>query len=152
MNSQRGIALIVALLANVILLAVGVLAIHLSTKDIRASFAVIGDKKAFAAAEAGIHQLCRNFDPATLAQQAQANVQVNPAVDPATRYTIFQPTQPTTGPAIVPIMGYQIGGGATWGQERFNAIVRGENTAYNSQAQVDVGLGFGPIEMSTMSR
>jgi Tfp pilus assembly protein PilX len=152
MNSQRGIALVVALLANVILLAVGVLAIHLSTKDIRASFAVLGDKKAFAAAEAGIHRLARNFDPGTLAQQGQVNIQVNPAVDPASRYTIFTPTQPTTGPAIIPMAGYSIGGGQQWGQERYNATVRGENTAYNSQVQVVVGLGFGPIEMSTMSR
>ena len=152
MNSQRGIALVAALLANVILLAVGVLAIHLSTKDIRASFAVVGDKKALAAAEAGIHQLAINFDPGTLASQPRVNIQVNPAVDPATRYTIFQPTQPTTGPAVIPLVGYSIGGGQQWGQERFLATVRGENTAYNSRVDIGVGLGFGPIEMTTMSR
>ena len=152
MNSQRGIALIVALLANMILLAVGVLAIHLSTRDIRASFAVIGDKKAFAACEAGIHQLATNFDPGTIASQPRTNIQVNPAVDPASRYTIFQPTTPTTGPGMIPMSGYSIGGGQQWGQERFIARVRGENTSYNSQVEVDLGLGFGPIEMSTMSR
>ncbi|HOD37043.1 MAG TPA: pilus assembly PilX N-terminal domain-containing protein [Syntrophales bacterium] len=152
MSSQRGIALVVALLANVILLAVGVLAIHLSTRDIRVSFAVIGDKKAFAACESGIHALARNFDPGTLAAQAQTNVVVNAATDPGSRYTIFQPTTPTTGPAIIPITGYSIGGGQQWGQERFIARVRGENTSYNSQVEVALGLGFGPIEMSTMSR
>ncbi len=152
MNSQRGIALVVALLANMILLAVGVLAIHLSTRDIRASFAVIGDKKAFAACEAGIHALATNFDPGTLAAQGQSNIVVNAATDPNSRYTIFQPTTPTSGPAIIPMAGYSIGGGQQWGQERFNARVRGENTSYNSQVEVDVGLGFGPIEMSTMSR
>lgn len=152
MKSQRGIALVVALLANVILLAVGVLAIHLSTKDIRASFAVVGDKKAFAAAEAGIHRLATSFDPATIDQQAQSNVVVNPAVDPNSRYTIFQPTQPATGPAVIRLTGYAISGGQQWGQERFVARVRGENTAYNSRVEVDLGLGFGPIEMSTMYR
>jgi len=152
MNSQRGIALVVALLANVILLAVGVLAIHLSTRDIRASFAVIGDKKALAACEAGIHRLATNFDPATLATQGQTNIVVNAATDPASRYTIFQPTTPTSGPAIIPMAGYSIGGGQQWGQERFIARVRGENTSYNSQVEVDVGLGFGPIEFSTTSR
>ena len=150
MNSQRGIALVVALLANVILLAVGVLAIHLSTKDIRASFAVVGDKKALAAAEAGIHQLTINFDPGTLASQPRINIAYG--VDPASRYTISQPTQPTTGPAVIPLVGYSIGGGQQWGQERFLASVRGENTAYNSQVNINVGLGFGPIEMTTMSR
>ncbi|MCX5834712.1 MAG: pilus assembly PilX N-terminal domain-containing protein [Deltaproteobacteria bacterium] len=150
MNSQRGIALIVALLANVILLAVGVLAIHLSTRDIRASFAVVGDKKALAAAEAGIHQLAINFDPQTLASQSRPTTAYG--VDPATRYTISQPTQPTTGPAVIPMSGYSIGGGQQWGQERFLASVRGENTAYNSQVNINVGLGFGPIEMTTMSR
>ena len=152
MNSQRGIALVVALLANVILLAMGVLAIHLSTRDIRASFAVIGDKKAFAACEAGIHQLATNFDPGTLAAQGQTNVVVNAATDPASRYTVFPPTTPTSGPAVIPMCGYQIAGGAMWGQERFIARVRGENTSYNSQVEVNVGLGFGPIEFSTTSR
>ena len=151
MNSQRGIALVVALLANVILLAVGVLAIHLSTRDIRASFAVIGDKKALAACEAGIHALATNFDPGTLAG-GQTNIVVNPATDPASRYTVFPPTTPTTGPAVIPMTGYQIAGGAMWGQERFVARVRGENTSYNSQVEVNVGLGFGPIEFSTTSR
>jgi len=151
MNSQRGIALVVALLANVILLAVGVLAIHLSTKDIRASFAVLGDKKAFAACEAGVHALAANFDPGTIAQQPQTSV-VNSAVDPNSVYTISPPEQPTTGPAIVPLTGYQIGGGASWGQEGFTAGGRGENTAYNSRVEVVVGLGFGPIELTTTSR
>lgn len=152
MNSQRGIALVVALLANVILLAVGVLAIHLSTRDIRASFAVIGDKKAFAACEAGVHALATNFDPGALAAQEQTNVVVNTATDPNSRYTISNVRTPTSGPAIIPMAGYQISGGQSWGQERFVASVRGENTSYNSQVQVDLGLGFGPIEMSTMSR
>jgi hypothetical protein len=30
--------------------------------------------------------------------------------------------------------------------------VRGENTAYNSRVEVVVGLGFGPIELTTTSR
>jgi len=137
-------------MATAILLAVGVLAIHLSTRDIRASFAVVGDKKALAAAEAGIHQLAINFDPGTLASQSRPPTAYG--VDPATRYTISQPTQPTTGPAVIPMSGYSIGGGQQWGQERFLANVRGENTAYNSQVSINVGLGFGPIEMTTMSR
>jgi 1,4-dihydroxy-2-naphthoyl-CoA synthase len=53
---------------------------------------------------------------------------------------------------MLPLAGYSIGGGQTWGQTRYDVTVTGENTSYNSRAQVSVGLGYGPIEMSTISR
>ena len=64
-RDERGFALIAALLANLILLAVGIVALNLSTGDIRISMRVVGDKKAVNAAEAGLHWLTVNFDAAT---------------------------------------------------------------------------------------
>jgi len=61
--ARKGFALIAALLANLILLAVGILAVNLSSGDIRVSMRTVGDKKALNAAETGVHELSRLFDP-----------------------------------------------------------------------------------------
>jgi Tfp pilus assembly protein PilX len=151
-KSERGFALIAALLANLILLAVGIIAINLSTQDIRISMTMVGEKKAMAAAESGIHALTQNFDPGNLTGSALTNVQVDASNDPNSRYTVAAPTPPTTGPTVLPMAGYSIGGGQMWGQERFDTTVTGTNTAYNATVQIDIGLGFGPIEITTMYR
>jgi Tfp pilus assembly protein PilX len=151
-KSERGFALIAALLANLILLAVGIIAINLSTQDIRISMTMVGEKKAMAAAESGIHALTQNFDPGNLTGSALTNVQVDASNDPNSRYTVAAPTPPTTGPTVLPMAGYSIGGGQMWGQERFDTTVTGTNTAYNATVRIDIGLGFGPIEITTMYR
>src|SRR4030042_2751472 len=84
---ESGFALIVTLLSLLILTAMGLLVFTVSTKDIRISTRTIGEKKAFAAMEAGIHRLNLLFDPTNLPGVGGGNVQVNPAVDPDPRYT-----------------------------------------------------------------
>ena len=151
-DQQRGFVLVAALLANLILLAVGIIALILSTQDIRVSMKVVGDKKALSAAESGIHVLMTTFNPENLASVAVSNVQTNATVDPDTRYTIGTPSPPTTGPAMIPMAGYSIGGGQVWGQTLYDVAVTGVNTARQTGMTVNVGVGYGPIEMTTMSR
>ena len=151
-SRQKGFALIAALLANLILLAVGFIAINLSTQDIRSSMKVVGDKKAFAAAEAGLHVMMSNFNPENLAAVTVANVQTNPATDPDTRYTIGTPSPPVNSSAMIPMAGYSIGGGQVWGQARYDVAVTGSNSARQTSVTINVGVGYGPIEMTTMSR
>jgi len=150
--SEKGFALVAAILACVILFALAMLVIHLSTQDIRSSAKNVGDKKASAAAETGIHQMMNNFDPQNLGGSAQTNVQVDSTNDPNSRYTIGTPTRPTTGPAFLPMTGYSIGGGQSWGQSRYIVDVTGRNTAYDTTVTIGTGFGYGPIEISTMSR
>jgi hypothetical protein len=102
--------------------------------------------------EAGIHRFTQTFDPADLNASVVSNIQVDPANDPTSRYTIGLPARPTSGPGTLPLPGYAIGGGQQWGQERFNNRVTGMNTNYNSLVQVDIGAGFGPIEITTAYR
>jgi hypothetical protein len=45
-----------------------------------------------------------------------------------------------------------MGGAQKWGQSRYSATVTGKNTAFNTSVTVDVEFGYGPIEISTMSR
>jgi Tfp pilus assembly protein PilX len=151
-RDERGFALIAALMANLILLAVGIVALNLSTGDIRISMRSVGDKKAVNAAEAGLHWLTVNFDAATYSTLVNVDRQVDAATDANTRYRITSIAEPTTGPAQIPLPGFSIGGSQTWGQARYDAQIRGENTAYNTSMTIDVGLGHGPVEMGTMSR
>ena len=151
-RNERGFALIAALLANLILLAVGIIALNLSTGDIRISMRSVGDKKAVNAAEAGLHWLTVNFDAATYTSLVNTTSTVTAGVDNSTRYTINSIAEPTTGPAQIPLPGFSIGGSQTWGQARYDARITGENTAFNTSVTIDVGLGHGPVEMGTMSR
>jgi Tfp pilus assembly protein PilX len=151
-RDERGFALIAALLANLILLAVGIVALNLSTQDIRISMRAVGDKKAVNAAEAGLHWLTVNFDAATYGTLVNVDRQIDTNPDANTRYRITSIAEPTTGPAQIPLPGFSIGGSQTWGQARYDAQIRGENTAYNTSVTIDVGLGHGPVEMGTMSR
>ncbi|HNY72985.1 MAG TPA: hypothetical protein PKL55_05540, partial [Syntrophales bacterium] len=108
--------------------------------------------KAAAAAETGIHKMMQNFDPQNLSSSAQTNIQVDPNNDPNSVYTIGTPTRPTTGPTFLPLTGFSIGGGQSWGQARYVVDVTGRNTAYGTSVTIGTGVGFGPIEISTMSR
>ncbi len=152
LSSEKGFALVTAILACVILFALAMLVIQLSTGDLRVSARTVGDKKAMMAAESGIHRMMQNFDPQNLAASAAANVQVDATNDPNSVYTIGTPGNPSSGPTFLPLAGYSIGGGQSWGQRRYVVTVTGQNTSYNTRVDIATGVGYGPIEISTMSR
>ena len=151
-SSEEGFALVTALMACAILFALVMLIIQLSTGDLKVSSKNVGEKKAAIAAEAGVHRLMQNFDPANMTSAQVTNAQVNAAADPNSRYTIGSVGRPASGPDALPLRGYSIGGGQQWGQRRYEGSVTGVNTNYNSSVTIDVGMGYGPIEITTMSR
>ena len=151
-NAEKGIALIAALMACLILMALGTLVITLSTGDIGTSSQLVGAKRAVTAAEKGITRLTQNFDPLNLAASAQTTVAADSAVDPQSQYTIGTPFSPVAGPTVIPMAGYSLAGGQTAGLTIFNVNVTGQNTLYNTRVTVGVGVGYGPVEMTTMSR
>jgi hypothetical protein len=150
MRNEKGFALVTAILAIMILMALGIMAITISTGDLKISSRVVGEKKAMSAAEAGLHSLMSTFDPGGTVSTDW--VQVDPATDAASQYRIDSWGRPDTGPEMLPLAGYSIGGGQQWGQRRYVATVTGENTNYKSSVQIDTGMGYGPIEISTMLR
>jgi hypothetical protein len=152
LSSEKGFALAVALMACAILFALAIMIIQLSTGDLKVSSRNVGDRKASIAAEAGINSLMQNFDPGNMAGSQVTNVQVDASTDAASRYTISNVGRPATGPEMLPLAGYAVGGGQQWGQRRYVGSVTGVNTNYNSSVTIDVGMGYGPIEISTMSR
>jgi hypothetical protein len=151
-NSERGFALVVALIACMILIALGALVIALSTGDLKTSSQVMADKRAMAAAEKGINRLTQTFDPTNLANTITTTVTDDSNADAHSLYTISTPVIPTTGPSFLPMAGYNMGGGQTFGLTRFNVDVTGKNTAYNTSVTIRAGVGYGPVEMTTMSR
>jgi hypothetical protein len=140
-RGEKGFTLVVALMAILILLALGFLALNVTTGDLQIAHRVVGEKKALMAAEAGIQVLTSTFSPANLT--AITGV-VDANVDPASRYTINVPSVPTgVGvPVFLPMPGYAIAGGQEWGQKLYETSVRGENTNYGSNVTVDVGFGY----------
>ena len=151
-KNEEGFALIAAVLALLILSVVGLLVFSMSTQDIRISGKLVGEKKAVSAAEAGAQWLTTTFDPSNLAAAALSNVPVDLTNDPGTQYSIGIPTRPAGGAALLPIAGYAQSGGQQWGQARYNAPITGSNTRYGSSVQVNLGIGYGPVEMTTTYR
>ena len=133
-------------------MALGYLALSVSTDDLRISRRVVGEKKALAAAETGIHRLMQTFDPGSMTSAQVDQVQVDSTADPASRYSISSIGRPASGPEMLPLSGYSIGGGQQWGQRRYVGSVTGSNSSHGSSVQIDVGLGYGPIDITTMSR
>jgi Tfp pilus assembly protein PilX len=151
-KNKKGFAMIAALLAILILTAVGVLVFTITTQDIRVSMRVVGEKKAFSAAEAGINSLIQNFNPANpAASDTPVNVVVDAATDANTVYSIAN-TAPS-GAGWVSMLGYTLsyGSGATppMGNNTYNSEVTGRNTRYDSSVQIDLGVGWGPIPSGT---
>ncbi len=151
LNSDRGFVLVLAVLGIALILAIGVLALTMSGRDVRISSRVVGEQKAFSACESGVHYVTTILDPSNFFTSPVTG-QVDSTNDPASIYSIDPPVPPTSGPGMLPLAGYSIGGGQVWGQTRYDVTVKGENTNYKSQVQVSVGLGYGPIETTTISR
>jgi hypothetical protein len=129
-------------MACLILLALGMLVISLSTQDIRVSVKIVGEKRALAAADTGIHSMSQTFDP----QNPIGIPQTTNRADGVSSYTVNYPaTRPTVGPILIKIAGYS----DPWRQSRYNIDVVGRNTEYNTQVTIGVGVGYGPVEGGT---
>ncbi len=156
LNNEKGFALVAAIIASLILMAIGILVINMSTGDLRASVATVGDKKALAATESGIHRVMQDFSPVSTNWTTANNYTTDCAAatptyiwrsiaggtDTNTQFAVCAPTQSSS--AQIPIPGYALG---EWGMMRYNGRVVGKNTSYNSLITVDIGIGYGPVPM-----
>ncbi len=147
-TEEKGFALVAALLANLILLAVGIVAINLSTHDLRISMKVVGDKKAMSAAEAATHWAMVNLNPDDLSAIAKTDrplTELNSDLEPRSRITISQPRPSTMGPLIATPPGFDIGANQ-WMILRYQTTVSGRNPDYQTSVTIDLGLGYGPVD------
>jgi hypothetical protein len=144
-NSEKGFALVLALIAVMILVALGALVISLSTGDIMESSRMLCDKKALIAAEKGINRLTQRFDPLNLGVINTISDDSN--IDANSRYTVNTPGPASKGPEFVPIVGNAVMGNQAFGLARYNTDVIGENIPCHTRVTIGVGLGYGPVQM-----
>jgi Tfp pilus assembly protein PilX len=154
LSGEKGFALVAALMAIWLLTAVGILVFTVSTQDIRISGRLVCEKRAFSAAETGLHWLTVNFkneDPSGWAPSNQKlDTSADTPADPHDQYTIGPGSTglgsttgwyPTSGPANIWYAGFD----NQWGRTVNTARVTGTNTACRSEVQIDAGVGYGPI-------
>lgn len=151
-NNQKGFTIVAALMTLILLIAVSTIVFLVTTKDLRVSTRIIGEKKAFAGAEAGINQL--RYYSETHGGNIAGYTATGYAVDGDTIYTISDPLpgSPTSYPDRRYMAGYSITGGQEWRQTVTGKTVTGENTRYQSRIDIDVGIGFGPVDISRSYR
>jgi len=158
LSSEGGFALVAAILACVILFALAMLVIQLSTQDLRFSAKMLGNEKALSAAETGIHDTIEriNLAPNTWSDNPMSVEVTDFAFDTANAggsvYTIVFRALPPGADAYLPMAGLAMGGTQSWGQRRNDYTVTGRHATYDTSVAVDVAFGFGPIDISTMYR
>ena len=156
LSNEKGFALLAAIMACLILLAVGMLVINMTTGDLRSSSATVGNKKALAATESGVHRLIQDFNPDLTTWTSSNNYttdcaatspsyiwrQISSGTDANTQYAVCAPT----GSDLPPVA---IAGSAIdeWAMMRYNGSLVGRNTSYNSLTKVNIGIGYGPVSM-----
>jgi len=140
-KSEDGFILVAALIATLVMIALGLYALTATTSDMRISARLVAERKAFSAAECGLHTLCLTFDPA---MAALTNQSCDAANDPNNRFDIAAPVRNPALPSITAI-GSDITGGKRWVSQVFDSQITGRDVSYNSSVSVAVGVTFGPV-------
>lgn len=139
--SQRGFALITAILACAILFALAMLVITLSTGDLRVSGRTVGSKKAMTAAETGVHRAIQDFNPENIGASAVTGA----TADAHSLYTISTPTgRPPFGINILEVTGAEM----SWVRKAYYVNIEGRNETYNTKVNIGLGFGYGPVNRS----
>jgi hypothetical protein len=141
-SSEKGFALVTALMACAILFALAMLILNLSTGDLRVSAGNVGDKKASIAAEAGLQQVLTGGDPRILPSAKE--IPVDTVNAPGSIYSFNAPIRPPNDsgrPSKKCPAGYDCKEGS-WIEERYETTITGENRKYGTKVAVDVGIGY----------
>ena len=140
-RSERGFVLIAALMAVMILMAVGFFILTTTSQDVKISARLVGERKALSAAESGLQQFCINFVPY---MNATAWTAVDATYDPNSEYMISKPDWNKDMPSV-PAYGFS----DTMEYSVFNADITGRDTSYQSEVQLSVGIKYGPVPLGT---
>ncbi len=149
LENERGFAFIAALLAMLLLVSLSVLIFALTTRDMRITVKLVGQKKAFSAAEAGMQWLLQNNDPAKAAQNTPPACKDDPksfeasAADTSSCFS-FAPLP--SGQAVIRSESILVYGYSTdFVLVPSEMQIIGTNTRYMSRVSVNVGIGYGPV-------
>jgi len=174
LNNEKGFALLAALIACLLLMAMGLLIMNMSTGDLLTSSATVGHKKALAALESGPAKIAIDAGAVGVVGAAGATgpdnwtvannytttancgadnfpssgytwMEITNGTDPKTKFAVCKPTESVQPPLTA--SGYNLGGQCTsgYGYIRYDTTVVGKNESYNSEAKADVGIAYGPV-------
>jgi hypothetical protein len=146
-KSERGFVLVLALMGIMILLAIGYFALTVSTSDMMIAARLVGERKAFSAAEAGVHAVTSNYSSAPTANNTSTDLDC----DDTTDWRQVDPSDPNasycvTGSAEIPGMSqsctgaFSIEGGVSWHCKNFTSVVTGRDTQYDSRVSIAIGV------------
>jgi Tfp pilus assembly protein PilX len=139
-NSEQGFVLIVAIMAIVILTAIGFFALTMISGDLIISSRLTGERKALSAAESGVHAIYASTSSiidlvnAYPTSTPSTCFQVDPTSDPSTCYTL-ENGKNTNVQATV-------GGGSCTNCKSFiyNMDITGKDSNYDSSMTISIGL------------
>jgi hypothetical protein len=138
--AQNGYALIAALMAVLLLLSVGIMAFMLSCKDVIISTRMVNEKKAFSAAEEGLHELVYNVKPSPLEQKA---IDTKNAADSDCQYSATKPTPPKDpyyyGPGNDPRKALIL----------YTSDITGKHKGSGASVGFRAEVGYGPVDVTT---
>jgi len=140
-NSEGGFALIAAIMAVLIIVAVGFFALTVTTQDIRISSRLLGERKAFSAAEACVHELCRQLNPYNLLPVY--NMSIDPINDPNTEFMSSLPERDEDIPQIA-LPGYDMAKAYVGALYRTTCTGRDTSPGRKSETSISVGTVFAP--------
>lgn len=141
-KSEKGFVFLVALMAIVVLIAIGFFALTTVSEDLMISFRLTGERKAFSAAESGAYAAAANiavYD--TLPSPADKNTilytfpqtYIDPVNDPNASYTgevYWVRSIDTEG----------FGLNYKFSQDLFKTIITGKDSFYGSTVKIEVGI------------
>lgn len=133
-----GFVLIPALMGILILLAVGYFALTSSTGDMRIARQLIGERKAFSAAESGLQQFLMTFSPG---DAGTGWVTFDPVNDPTAQYQID-----AAGVHLAMPTAKAPGFGEEMQYSCYQTFMRGRDTQYRTQMEFDVTVKYGPVQ------
>jgi hypothetical protein len=147
LKSERGFILLVAIIACVILTGLGILIFWTSNEELKTSVVSLGEKRALAAVESGYHLTVQNFDPLIPSTLAAVDWQtVDATYDPKSQYK--RAAVKGSPFAALPPPGYSMESAAGFGMARYDVTITGRNTEAKTEQQVDVGVAYGPVDLS----
>jgi Tfp pilus assembly protein PilX len=139
-NSEQGFVLIVALMAILILTAIGFFALTMVSGDLMISYRLTGERKALSAAESGALAVFADasHDCNALLGYQVNNVQVDPTNDPSIYYSVAQTTNTFVQTSV--------GGGQCGGCVAFiyNTAITGTDSNYGSSVTISIGMAPTP--------
>lgn len=142
-KSEKGFVLVVALLATMILVAVGVFALTITSQDVRIVRHVIGERRALSAAESGVHLVLMQLNPMA---PVIYNGQIDPVNDPGLRYTTNVPVRNNNMPSIS-MPGFDLS--RAYVGSVFDTVITGQDDTYGTTARIALGSAYAPNPSDT---